>query len=145
MEDEIVNKRRALATHRKEMTKVQFLESYHQATSPGPIKADHRSAPPTSHSFHLFEKENYHLSEDRRFQGFNADPPHVETNSYFVSSPSDLDQSRFDEELRSAKKVMAMAKDGLNRSSQRKIQSERFLQHENSFLSKIHRKDSERR
>jgi hypothetical protein len=153
MEDEIVNKRRALATHRKEMTRMQFLDSYHQTSAPAPTSGvtgnittpSHPERGSDFHSFNLFEKENHFHAKDpedsRRFQS-NKTESQFETNSSLISRASDLEQLRVDEELRSAKRVMAMAKDGLNRSSQRKLQSERFLKSENNFLSKIHRGDS---
>jgi hypothetical protein len=182
MEEEILNKRRALATHRKEITKIQFLESYHHPSHSHPqhqtTHNNHhnhspieRMTPQGNQLQHLFsdfpEKENLlfasspppsssrDMDRDRDRGGYGM----VQSNSYLHSEDSgashgngyqSFDENQIEEEIKSAKEIMKMARDasGRHRSSQRggggtgQRQNENFLKHEKNVFSKtIHRRD----
>jgi hypothetical protein len=88
------------------------------------------------HSRNLPEKENLFFvcspSEDHS-SGFG--------HGYgYGSQPLGLDESQVEEEINSAKRIMKIAKDGLQRSSQRRLHNDNFLKHENTFLSNLQRR-----
>lgn len=161
MEEEIINKRKALANHRKEITKIQFLESFqHNLPLGGPSSAHAAPLPPPpptvipvssspNNSQYSPIDKNYSQSSNilhstRKYLDFHELLP--SSSSSTTRRPAseeyhgEYDPNQLEEELNSAKKVMEMAKNGIHRTSQKRIQNERFLQNENKFLNNMKRR-----
>jgi hypothetical protein len=129
MEDEILQKRRSLANQRKELSKIQFAEIYPISNRPNREKENVQN--------HVLD---FPVGLDKYSKIEEYSPEKFSHLSPTTNIPG-IDVQQWEDELQSAKRVMEMARGGIARTSQSRLQRDQFLKTEGEFLSKIKKRD----